>query len=115
MNGWIIGCLDVLRIDVQQTADSTNLFLLPLPFLKSFAGSRISNLHHANLLEQTVHLSGSRSKWRDHFLVRLQPNGTILTSSFSGSSSYRFPFEAVTRPETCFVNGSLRFAPRKRG
>jgi len=64
--------------------------LLLVPFLKYFARSRNYILPHANLLEQTVHLSGGRAKWRDHFLLRLLPNGTVLTSSFSGSSSSRF-------------------------
>jgi len=64
--------------------------LLPVPFLKSCASNRNHNFPHAILLEQTVHLSGSRAKWRDHFLSRLPQNGTVLTSSFSGSSSFRF-------------------------
>ncbi len=69
---------------------STRLFLLLVPFLKSFARSRNYILPHAILLEQTVHLSAGRAKWRDHFLSRLPPNGIVLTSSFSGSSAFRF-------------------------
>src|SRR6266511_231957 len=57
----------------------TRLFLLLVPFLKSFARSRNYILPHAILLEQTVHLSGGRAKWRDHFLSRLLPNGIVLT------------------------------------
>jgi hypothetical protein len=67
-----------------------NLFLPPVPFLKSFASNSNYIFAHANLLEQTVHLSGSRAKWRDHFLARLLPNGIVLTSSSSDSSSFQF-------------------------
>jgi hypothetical protein len=64
--------------------------LVLVAFLKSCVSSRNYILPHAILLEQTVHLSGSRAKWRDHFHSRLLPNGIVLTSSFSGSNSFRF-------------------------
>jgi hypothetical protein len=46
----------------------------------------VISLTYANWLEQTVYLSGSCTKWRDHFLMRLPWNGTVLI----GSNSFRF-------------------------
>src|SRR5882724_3361268 len=79
------------------------------PATRFFRRSENCTRSYATWLEQAVHLSECRAKWRDHFSPWLPPDRTVL-------NQYPFIpvfFEAAARPGTRLFNGSLPFAGQR--